>query len=259
MAPLLFLDTKEGERRKQRREQARVLHDDVAKALQGYLNAEHVIIYLLDTSSSSSSSSSSSASEREQKSFYSLVNGKELRIPIDSGIPGLVYKTGLFVCSTRSKSQLSTNSFSSSFPLDESSSSPSPSPSSPHYHHHGRYPVHADEEPSAVHPRTHHTKPGTLEDVEEERTSFQTTHLQDHPENTDEDREISFSSSSSHRHHHAAPMPSPLTSFSSSLSSDTIQDLHRDHSAYCPSFSSSLSVTCGDYVNKSSSHLERPE
>lgn len=79
MAPLLFLDTKEGERRKQRREQARVLHDDVAKALQGYLNAEHVIIYLLDSSSPASPSPSARG---EQKSFYSVVNGKELRIPV---------------------------------------------------------------------------------------------------------------------------------------------------------------------------------
>ncbi|KEP63950.1 UNVERIFIED_CONTAM: hypothetical protein HHA_236510 [Hammondia hammondi] len=73
MAPLLFLDTQEGERRKQQREQARVLHSEVAAALQNYLQAEHVVLYLLDS---------------RDNAFYTLVDGQRVCVPSHVGTPG---------------------------------------------------------------------------------------------------------------------------------------------------------------------------
>ncbi|EPT26665.1 GAF domain protein [Toxoplasma gondii TgCatPRC2] len=82
MAPLLFLDTQEGERRKQQREQARVLHSEVAAALQNYLQAEHVVLYLLDS---------------RDNAFYTLVDGQRVCVPSHSGTPGVVFETGKLI------------------------------------------------------------------------------------------------------------------------------------------------------------------
>ncbi|PFH37215.1 hypothetical protein BESB_036730 [Besnoitia besnoiti] len=82
MAPLLFLDTKEGERRKQQREQARVLHSEVASCLKNYLQAEHVVLYLLDA---------------QDSTFDAVVDGQSVCVPSHVGIPGVVFETGQLI------------------------------------------------------------------------------------------------------------------------------------------------------------------